>query len=258
MFDLKIGFIGFGNIATAMCKGLIDKGIFGKNIFACAKRYELLKEKCEKYGINPCKSVSEVIEKADIVFIAVKPYMVKEVLMPCRDLLCKAVFVSLVAGVYCDDYTEMLGEFEHISAIPNVAISVGEGITVTENKHTLSMLSFDKVCDLLGKVGSVYILTDDKMDIGSSLCGCTPAYVAMFAEALADGGVKHGLTRDISNKMVAQVLVGTGKLLMQKINPEELKDSVCSPGGTTIRGVDALEKGAFRGNVISAISATLK
>ena len=224
---MKIGFIGFGNMAQALAHGLVrGKAVEAGNIGACARDRAKLQRNTEPHGFRAFDDAASVAEFADIVVVAVKPYQVEAVVTPVRELLAKKIVVSVAAGVTFDDYERMLlPGTAHLSTVPNTPVSVCEGIVVCERRHSLSD-------------------------------GCGPAFVAMFMEALADGAVKHGVPRADAYRMVSQMVAGTGKLqLATGQQPGVMKDAVCSPGGTTIVGVAELEHKGLRGAVIAAVDA---
>ena len=256
--EIKIGIIGYGNMGQAMAKGLVKRGGFPcENIMACAGHFDKLKKNTEKIGITALPTAKEVAEKSDMVILAVKPYQLKEVVIPIRELLQSKVVVSVAAGYHFQKYEEMLLPGTHyICTIPNTPIAVGEGILVCEETHSLSKEEWTMVQEIFGKIALIELVSTEKLSIAGTISGCAPAFTAMYLEALADAGVKYGLTRPAAYRMAAKMITGTGKMYLEEgKHPGEMKDAVCSPGGTTIRGVAALEKNGFRGSVISAIEA---
>lgn len=254
--NLRLGVIGFGNMASAIVDGFLSDNIVKKeNIYVCASNYHRLEERSEKRGINPCKTAFEVVENADMVIVAVKPYMVRSVMEPLKDNLKNKIVVSVAAGIYLKDFnTYMTEHVQIICTVPNLALSVREGIVICEKSHSLKEESLSLFEELFGKLGILEFLDTKYMNVGATVAGCSPAFVAMFMEALADAGVKHGISRESSYKIAAKVVAGTGKLQMNSdSNPADIKDRVCSPGGTTIKGVASLEKDGFRGAIISAV-----
>ena len=145
MQNIKLGFIGFGNMAQAMVKGLLLKEVFpADQIYACAKNWEKLERTTGSFGIHPCHDAREVAEQADLVIVAVKPYLVKEVLEPVRDVLKEKAIVSVAAGLLFEQYEEILGTgYHHLSTQPNTPVSVGEGVFVCENRHSLTAEQFE-------------------------------------------------------------------------------------------------------------------
>lgn len=256
--ETRIGFIGYGNMAQAIAKGLLDSGACqGSQICACAGHFDRLCKNAEKMGIRPMHNAKEVAEGADLVIIAVKPGLVESVAVPIRELLEGKIVVSIAAGYGFEKYEDILGgKVHHISTIPNTPVSVGEGIFVCEERHSLTEEEFEKFTELFGKIALIEMVEPSLLSIAGTISGCTPAYTAMYLEALADAGVKHGLSRDAAYRMAAKMIAGTGKMcLAAETHPGVLKDAVCSPGGSTIRGVAALEKTGFRGSVIGAVDA---
>ena len=255
---MKIGFIGFGNIAQAMAQGLIEKHEnITQQMYASSYNYEKLVRNTAKYGIHPCKTNQETVDNCDLVFICVKPYQVKDVLSELS--LENKIIVSLVGGKYNQDYEEIIPETHHIACLPNTAISVAEGVIVVEQTHTLTQEQLHTVHELLSTVAMLEYVETAKMNIATTISGCTPAYTAMYLEALGDAACKYGLTREVGYRLVAKMIEGTGKMarVTQK-HPGILKDEVCSPKGTTIKGIASLEKDGFRGTIINAIGEVMK
>lgn len=254
--EIKIGFIGFGNMARAIAKGLIDAGVCqGSQFFACAGHFEKLQKNAESLGVHPCRTPQDVVQNSDFVIIAVKPYMIETVTAPILDLLQSKTVISVAAGYDFEKYEQILKPgTHHISTIPNTPISVGEGILVCEKKHTLSENELNTFIQMFSHIALIEMVDTAHLSAAGTLSGCSPAFTSMYLEALADAGVKHGLTRDAAYRMAAKMICGTGKLYLEsETHPAMMKDAVCSPGGTTIKGVAALEKGGFRGLVIEAI-----
>lgn len=255
---MKIGFIGFGNMARALVDGLLLKeAIRPEEIFVCAKNWEKLKKNAGERGVNPCRTAEETAERSDMVIVAVKPYLVAEVLEPVRGLLRGKTVVSVAAGFPYDRYEEiLLPGTHHLSTIPNTPVAVGEGIIVCEQRHSLTEEEYGQFEAIFSRIAVIQQVQTAQLSVAGNLSGCGPAFAAMFIEALADGAVKHGLPRELSYRLASQMVAGTGK--MQQLlgtHPGAMKDAVCSPGGLTIKGVAALERWGFRGAVIDAMDA---
>lgn len=256
MEELMIGFIGYGNMAQAIATGLVHSGkVEGKQLIVCAKNYEKCCANAEKIGAQPMASAIEVVEQSDIVVLAVKPYIIEEVVTPLKQQLQHKVVISVAAGCDFNFYEQiLLPNTHHLSTIPNTPVRVGEGIWVCEEKHSLSEKEFETFKEVFGTIGLIECVESNNLSIAGTISGCAPAFTAMYLEALADAGVKHGLTRTSAYRLAAQMLAGTGKLyLMNQQHPGIMKDAVCSPKGTTIKGVASLEKNGFRGVVIEAV-----
>ena len=252
---VKIGFIGYGNMAGATGMGLMASGAIKPNqIFASARDFAKLQKKAEAEGITACETSLEVCEKCDVIFIGVKPYMVEEVMSPLKDALDGKVVISLAAGIFCDTLSKLLPKAHCLATAPNTPVSVCEGIFICEEENTLTEDEKAFVKELLENLGLFLWLDREHMGIAGTVAGCSPAFVAMFMEALGDAGCKHGLTRPVVYSLIAQMLAGTGKMAIKRGNhPGQMKDEVCSPSGTTIVGVSTLEKNGFRYAVIDAI-----
>ena len=261
MEEIRLGFIGFGNMAQAMVKGLLLKAVLpADQIYVCAKNWEKLQQRADRYGVHPCQDAREVAENSDMVIVAVKPYLVREILEPIRDIFGGKAVVSVAAGMMFDQYEEILGAGScHLSTLPNTPVSVGEGVIVCEKRHSLTDGQERLFQSLFSKIALVQAVETEQFGIAGTISGCGPAYAAMFIEALADAAVLHGLPRKLSYDLASQMVRGTGKMQMETgAQPGVMKDAVCSPGGTTIVGVAALERKGFRSAVIDAIDAVMK
>lgn len=261
MTNWNIGVIGFGNIAQALIGGMLKVGaIKSEQVHVCAAHFDKLCANAQKLNVHPYHSAEEVIAHSDVVLLAVKPYQMEKVCAPIKHLLKDKVVVTVASKWGYDKLDAVLESgTHHLSMIPNTPVAVAQGIVIVEEKHSLSNEEFEQWKELLDQVALVEIVDSDHMSIADTISGCTPAYTAMYLEALGDVGVKHGLTRATAYRLVAQMLKGTGALyLEQGKHPGAMKDAVCSPGGTTIRGVEALEQHGFRGAVMSAIDAAME
>lgn len=258
--DIRIGFVGFGNMGKAIAKGLIRAGMPSRNITACARDWNKLVKNCEEMNTIPCRDVYESAYYSDLVIVAVKPYQVEEVLSDYKEVLQEKAVISVAAGLGFSWYEDFLDEgTQHLSIIPNTAVEIGRGVVVREKTHSLQGEILEKTDVLLQSLGYVEEVDDELMDVASGVSGCGGAFVYMFLEAMADGAVKNGLSRKLAYRLAAEMIEGSGALfLANEKHPGELKDEICSPNGTTIRGVSALEASAFRNSVIQAVDATLR
>lgn len=255
--NLTIGFIGFGNMAQAMADGLLEKkAARPEQMLACAHDWDKLQRTTGQRGMTACRTAREVAEQAQLVIVAVKPYMVAEVVGPLADVLRDRMTLSVAAGWGFDEMEKLLPGAPHWSVLPNTPIAVGEGIVVAEERHTLTPEQYAQVHALLSTVALVEVLGPRQASAAGTVAGCGPAFASMFIEALGDGAVKHGLPRAIAYRLAAQMIVGTGQLYLKTgTHPGAMKDAVCSPGGTTIAGVSALEQAGLRAAVIGAVDA---
>ena len=256
--SIEVGFIGFGNMAQAMAQGLVSSGALeSARIHACAAHFDKLQATAEKLGVNAHRDAREVVEASDFVILAVKPYLIEQVAQPVRDLLAGKAVISVAAGCDFAFYESILApNSRHLSTIPNTPIAVGAGVVACEQRHSLSDEELQAFETLFGQIALIEWVDGKLLSTASSVAGCGPAFAAMFLEALGDAGVKHGLPRATAYRLAAQMMMGTAKLHLETgTHPGAMKDAVCSPGGTTIKGVAALEKDGFRGTVIDAIDA---
>lgn len=257
---MKLGFIGMGNMATALCKGFIASGkIAGSDITAFAPNAEKLKKNAQAIGFTPCSSVQEVVEKSEVVIMACKPYQIEDVLSAVGSQLKGKALVSVAAGWPFDKYMEYLDESVRVQFVmPNTPAMVGEGVLLFENKNSLNDDERDEIMELFSATGTVVEMPSKLMGIGGAVTGCGPAFVDMFIEAYADAAVKYGIPRKDAYTLVSQTVLGSAKLQLETgEHPGVLKDNVCSPSGTTICGVTALEKAGFRNACIESIEAIM-
>ena len=251
---MNIGFLGFGNIAKAAVSGLTNKKIKTiDKIFVSGLNYSTVKKDAKVYEVTACKTNEELVNNSDIIFLCVKPNQAKKVLEEVN--LTNKILISFVAGLFCNDLNEIVDSCHHISVIPNTAMSVNKGVLLCEKEHTLDNKEYKTVTKLLEKIGSIEVIDKEQMSIATILAGCAPAFVAMFIEALGDAGCRFGLDRKTSYRLASKMLEGTGKMAyVLDRHPGELKDAVCSPNGSTIKGVCELEDEGFRGAIIDAVS----
>jgi pyrroline-5-carboxylate reductase len=258
---MNLGFIGFGNMAQALAQGLIYKrAIEPKQIYACANNWDKLVQNTKSKGFIPCKDARELVESVDMVIIAVKPHLVKEVIVPIKEELKGKIVISVVVNYPFEEYEKILTpQTHHLSTLPNTPVAVGEGIIVCENKHSLTTKEYTAFVELFSQIALIEEVETNTLRIAGTLSGCGPAFACLFIEALADAGVMHGLPRDLSYKLASQMMVGTGKLQLDtNTHPGVMKDAVCSPGGTTIVGVTTLERKGLRSAIIDAIDEIMK
>ena len=256
--NVRIGFIGFGNMAQAMAQGLLAVGaVRADQICACAKNWEKLCANTRPQGLRPCRDAAETAASADLVVVAVNPYLVEQVLAPIKELLKEKIVVSVAAGMPFEKYEQILAPgTHHLSTVPNTPISVGEGIIACESRHSLTQEEWALFEEVFGKAALVQLVDTAQLSVAGTLAGCGPAFAAMFIEALADGAVQQGLPRALAYRLASQMMVGTGRLqLASGAHPGAMKDAVCSPGGTTIVGVAELERHGFRSALIDALDA---
>lgn len=253
---LKVGLIGFGNMAMAMTEGwLTKKVLLPEQIYACAVNQEKLANNCARFGIH-ASTAGEVARESDIVVLCVKPNKIAEAVKEITPELQNKMIVSVAAGMPYEKIEEILPGTHHISIIPNTPISVGQGVVIAQRKNSLTQDELAQFERLFEPVSLIVMVDESQLSIAGTLAGCAPAFTAMYLEALADAGVAYGLPRAAAYEICAKMIEGVGAMyLHSRTHPGAMKDAVCSPAGTTIRGVMSLEENGFRGDVIDAIKA---
>ncbi|MEF2737356.1 MAG: pyrroline-5-carboxylate reductase [Bifidobacterium choerinum] len=258
-----VGFIGFGNMGQAIARGLVEAGTLdGSQIVACAAHWDKLVASTGAIGAKALHDAKEVVDAADVIVVAIEPYQIETVIKPLvADLAGSDKFVvSIAAGWTLDRFETMMGEMSaliHLQCtIPNTPMAVGKGVLVTETDNTLTDAQRDEFERIFGSIALIERVDGAHMDIAMCIAGCAPAFTDMYLEALGDAGVKYGLQRATAYRLAAKMIEGVGALyLATGTHPGAMKDAVCSPGGTTIKGVASLEESAFRGAVVRAVDA---
>lgn len=256
--EVRVGFAGFGNMAAAIAEGLLKSGsLLSKQLFASAVHLNKLKEKSEKYGIHACSENRDCVDHADVVILAVKPHQVPEVMKEIGERLANKLLVSVAYGITLSELqSHVPNSCGIVCTVPNTPISVAKGILCCRREHTMTEEMRALFEEIFLPCADIHYLDDKAFRIAGALSGCAPAFVAMCMEALADAGVKHGLPRALAYELVSEVFEGTAKYQLESgKHPAVLKDEVCSPGGTTIRGVAALEENGLRHALFSAVDA---
>lgn len=259
---MKIGFIGLGNMAKAMIGGMLSKEIASKeDIIGSAKTQATLENMNAAYGIETTLDNCQVAEKADILILAVKPQFFGEVIPKIRDAVREETLViSIAAGKTIDNIERLFDrKLKLIRCMPNTPALVGEGCTGVCRSESVSDQEMETCMELMESFGIAQEVPERLIDAVSGVSGCSPAYVFMFLEALADGAVEAGMPRKQAYTFAAQAVMGSAKLMLETgKHPGELKDMVTSPAGTTIEGVRVLEERGFRGAVIDAVKASVE
>ena len=255
---MNIGFIGSGNMASAIIGGLLYREILPEeNLFISDYSQEALDKLKGRFpGIQTSRDNTVFLEKLDVLFLAVKPHIYASVIDQIRGGLPeKVIVITIAAGQTTKAVLDRFGrKIKLVRTMPNTPALVGEGMTAACPGDTLSEQEVSLVLKLLKSMGKVEILPESLFDSYTALCGSGPAYVFMFIEALADGAVREGIPRDKAYTMAAQTVLGSARMVLETgAHPGVLKDQVCSPGGTTIEAVGSLEKDGFRSSVMDAV-----
>lgn len=257
----SLGFIGMGNMAQALAQGFIASGALkGERVFAYAPHQEKLRANAERIGFQPVASLTELAAAADTLVMACKPYQIESVVAELGDALSGKALVSIAAGWDFARYESVLLQSTRFQFVmPNTPAMVREGVLLFEEKTSLEKAERQELMDLFSTVGVVEVVPSRLMSAAGTVTGCGPAFVDLMIEAYADAAVKYGVPRAQAYALVAQMVKGSAALALEtKEQPGVLKDAVCSPGGTTIRGVCSLEEDGFRAACIHSIDAILK
>ena len=258
---MNIGFIGAGNMARAIIGGILEKQVVTTaEVHASAPSEATRVKVAEEFGIATFASNAEVAAWADTVVLAVKPYMMEAAIDDIADVVSPdTTIVSIAAGKTLEWIDQAFGmEMKLVRVMPSTPALVGEGVSGICANERVSPEELQTVISMFRSIGIVEELSEPMIDVIGAVAGSTPAYVAMFIEALADAAVAEGMPRAQAYKVAAQAVMGSGKLALESgKHPGELKDMVCSPGGTTIEGVQILESRGMRAAVMEAIRAAI-
>lgn len=252
-----LGFIGMGNMGSSILKG--TKNAFGaENIIFHSNTMDKMKKIADEEGVSYKLSNQEVVAEAKYIILAIKPQMFDKVLSEIKESITQeTVVISLAPGVTIAQLEEMCGTKRIVRTMPNTPAMVGEGMTgVSYNENIFTEEERKVIEKIFSTVGKMSVVEEKLLDAVVCASGSSPAYVFMFMETLADSVVKCGMKREDAYRYVAQTVLGSAKLMLETDkHPGELKDMVCSPGGTTIAAVEELEKNGFRKSIFAATDA---
>lgn len=259
---MKIGFIGLGNMATAIIGGMLGKGLVSPGEIIGADKSKQVAEKVkDKFNITAVTDNTKVAETADILFLAVKPQFLTEVIGEISGVVrAEALIVSIAAGKTLRYLRKTFGreELKLIRCMPNTPALVLEGCTGICAGEGVTEEELEKVVVLMEAFGKASVVPEKLMDVVVGISGSSPAYVFLFIEAMADEAVAAGMPRKQAYTFAAQAVMGSAKMVLETgLHPGELKDMVCSPGGTTIEAVKVLEEKGFRAAVMDAVEACI-
>lgn len=261
----KIGFIGTGQMGEAILRGFLEAGLFEpEDIYVMDildSRLQYLKENFEISHLSSDENTSYgyIVDNCDIVVLSIKPQVLKDIaesIKSCNWNKEKHMIVSIMGGITTSFIEKYLPEIPVVRVIPNTPMLVNVGASGIAPGKSASEKHAKLVHDMFKVLGVSYLVEEKHIDSITAISGCGPAYVYMMIEAMADGGVELGLPREMAQTLAAQTVMGGARMVLDTgEHPGKLKDKVCSPGGSTIAGVRALEQGAFRGTIMNAIEA---
>lgn len=254
---MKLGFIGTGNMASAMMGGILNNQILSVDEVMGSNPGSQKRESVKKqFGIYVTADNNEVVEKADVIVLSVKPQFYEEVISEIREFIREnQIVITIAPGKTLAWLTEKFGkEVKLVRTMPNTPALVGAGMTAMCPNEHMTKEEIAYVRTLLKSFGRVEIVPERLMDTVVSISGSSPAYVFMMIEAMADAAVSGGMPRAQAYQFAAQAVMGSAKMVLETgKHPGELKDMVCSPGGTTIEAVRTLEEYGFRSGIIEAM-----
>lgn len=254
---MNYGFIGLGNMASALIKGIRESAPFkSAGLFG----YDIDPARANATGIPACESMERLVSLCDVVILAVKPQNLEAVLGELAPMLCPGkLLVSIAAGKPVAFYEKYCAEIPFVRVMPNInALALASATAVCGGSYATEE-HVRVVRELFSCVGSVYELPERLFPAFSAIAGAAPAFAYMFTDALAGAGVKHGIPKQLALKIAADTVLGSAKLIAgSDVHPQELVDRVCSPGGTTIEGVHALRHLSFENAVYEAVDAVVE
>lgn len=257
--ETKLAFIGSGNMAEAMIKGMLDRELVApEDIIASGPRKERGAELAERYGICVTTDNRYAVEMADVIVLSVKPQVLPGVLREIREVVdVQNLVLSIVAGARIKAIAQRLRHAAIVRSMPNTPAQIGEGITVWTDTEAVTPDQHAQAQGILSALGEeVYVEDESYLDMATALSGTGPAYVFLFMEALIDAGVHLGFSRHLAERLVLQTMRGAIDFARQStLHPAQLRNMVTSPGGTSAEALYQLEKGGLRTVVSRAVWA---
>ncbi len=255
-----IGFIGGGNMASAIIGGILHAGITDPScIMVSGPTEEKLRKLEKKFHVRITTDNKEAAAISDILFLSTKPAVYPTMIKEVKDSLkTDAAIVSIAAGQSIRQVESLFGnEIQLARVMPNTPALVGSGMAAVSANKSLNAENLQDIMTIFRIMGKAEVVPESMMDAVTGVSGSSPAFVYLFIEAMADAAVAEGMPRDLAYEFSAQSVLGSAKMVLEtKQNPGALKDTVCSPGGTTIEGVCELERKGMRDAVISAVRAS--
>lgn len=256
---MKIGFIGCGNMATAIINGLLNNKLLGSNDIYIYDKYQgAIDRLVNELGVIGCENQKDVTERCDVLFLAVKPNVIGSVISKIKTN--SPLVISIAAGKtieYLESFANV--DLRLVRVMPNINAKVGEAISAYCYNENVLESDINKVESILSCFGKCLYIDESQFPIFGVLGGCAPAYAYMFIDSLAQAGVDNGMTKDEALKIAAQTVYGSAKMILETdIEPWKLADNVCSPGGTTIEGVISLQKDEFNKTIKRAVNKSFE
>ena len=259
---MKVAFIGLGNMGASLAKA-VAKEVAATDLLLVNRSPQKVQEFISQYG-GTASDLEQVFQEAEVIFLGVKPYQICPLLEEYQDILgqrSNLLLVSMAAGLELEQMASVVKN-ERVGLIrimPNTPVAIGQGVISLARSQVVTDQQLAQVNRLLAGAGVLYEIEEKLMDPATAVAGCGPAFVYQMIEAMADAGVALGLPRSQSLQMAAQTFKGAASMVLETgQHPGNLKDAVCSPGGSTIAGVNRLEQVGLRGDIIAGVEAAYK
>jgi pyrroline-5-carboxylate reductase len=255
---IRLGFLGAGQMASALARGLVAGGRLSGHELGASDPSEMARQTFQRMAPHgTCLDDNrQLVEASETVVLAVKPQHVESVAEQVRGALGERLLISIVAGATIEQLTDRFGTRRILRVMPNAPCLVGHGAAGMASGPEATQADIVFVREMMSAVGHVHLVAENLLDAVTGLSGSGPAFVALFIEALSDGGVRMGLPRDVALQLAAQTVAGTARMILDdQRHPAQLKDQVASPGGTTIAGIQVLEERGLRGAAMAAVVA---
>lgn len=259
---MKVAFIGLGNMGASLAKA-VAKEVDAQDLLLVNRSPQKVQEFISQYG-GTASDLEQVFQEAEVIFLGVKPYQICPLLEEYQGILAQRsnlLLVSMAAGLELEKMTDVIqnGQLGLIRIMPNTPVAIGQGVISLARSQAVTDQQIAQVKQLLAGAGALYEIEETLMDPATAVAGCGPAFVYQMIEAMADAGVSLGLSREQALQMAAQTFQGASQMVLETgEHPARLRDAVCSPGGSTIAGVNRLEQVGLRGDIIAGVEAAYK
>ena len=259
---MKVAFIGLGNMGASLAKA-VSKEVATTDLLLVNRSPQKVEEFISLYG-GTTSHLQQAFEEAEVIFLGVKPYQICPLLEEYLDILTQRsnlLLVSMAAGLELEKMAAVVknDRVGLIRIMPNTPVAIGQGVISLARSQVVTDQQVAQVKQLLAGAGALYEMEEKLMDATTAVAGCGPAFVYQMIEAMADAGVSLGLPREQALQMAAQTFQGASQMVLETgEHPARLRDAVCSPGGSTIAGVNRLEQVGLRGDIIAGVEAAYK
>ena len=252
---MKLGFIGLGNMSTALIQGILNTNLIQKHdIYASSKDQTELKKKTQTLGIQMCSSNQACIDQSDVIFLGVKPENLKELTLDFKD----KTLVSMAAKTTIQDLIALLGKQRIMRIMPNLNVSINQG-TIAYTTHNVAQNTLDDLIQLLSSLGHLYEIKETQFSGFVALAGSSPALIYRFIDALSEAALSEGFTKEEALDIVSHTFVGSANYLQASLHsPKTLIQNVSSKGGTTLEGIRVLDEYDFDKMIEQSAKAIIK